>query len=231
MFGYIYKVTNVKNSKYYIGKKSGKFDPNYYGSGKLINKAITKYGKENFQLEILEECNNESALNEKEIHYISELKPDYNIAAGGTGGNTLLYASEEYKNKVYEKRSNSLKEKYSSVTPEKRKEWSKSISESKKGKDNGRKGYKHDLKSIEKIKEKNKISASKRDKSWYENHSKAMAERKGQPAHNRKAIVVNGKRYDSIASACVGENTYKQKIYNWIIEGKAYYEENNRNNM
>ena len=43
MFGYIYKTTNLINGKIYIGQhKSEVFDNSYYGSGKLIGRAITK---------------------------------------------------------------------------------------------------------------------------------------------------------------------------------------------
>lgn len=53
--GYVYKTVNTVNGKKYIGSKlsrqghSGKFfDPNYYGSGVDLNKAIDKYGKDKF---------------------------------------------------------------------------------------------------------------------------------------------------------------------------------------
>lgn len=55
MYGYIYKTTNLINGKFYIGKhKSEKYDPSYYGSGKIIRLAIKKYGLENFKNEVLE---------------------------------------------------------------------------------------------------------------------------------------------------------------------------------
>ena len=43
----IYKITNLINNKIYIGKDTTS-DPNYFGSGLLINRAFKKYGKENF---------------------------------------------------------------------------------------------------------------------------------------------------------------------------------------
>lgn len=229
MYGYIYKVINLKNLKYYIGKKTGDFDNNYYGSGKIIKQAIEKYGKENFKIEILEICENKKELNESEIQYINKLQPAYNIAKGGDGGDTLSYATELYKQSVYNKRANSLKKKYSGISESKRCEWSKNISKAKKGRSNGREGYTHTKESIEKIKLSNIEAAKKRDLSWYKNHKNAMAKRKGKPAHNKKAIIINGKLYESISEACIMEKTYKQKIYKMIKEGKAYYEKSGNN--
>jgi hypothetical protein len=68
----IYKITNLINNKIYVGKDS-KNDPKYLGSGLYINRAIKKYGKENFKKEILEYCDNSQELNEREIFWISEL--------------------------------------------------------------------------------------------------------------------------------------------------------------
>jgi group I intron endonuclease len=91
MYGYIYKTTNQINSKIYIGQhrvKKQEIDKSYYGSGKLILEAIKKYGKENFKIEILEWCETEKDLEEKEIYYISKYKSEsiygnYNMSDGG----------------------------------------------------------------------------------------------------------------------------------------------------
>lgn len=60
MYGYIYLTTNLVNNSRYVGrKKSDRFpfiNKNgevYLGSGMTLNKAINKYGKENFKVELL----------------------------------------------------------------------------------------------------------------------------------------------------------------------------------
>lgn len=67
MYGYIYKITNLITDKIYIGQHIGEeFDKKYFGSGKLLKDAIKKYSKKNFKKEILEFCQTEEELNERE---------------------------------------------------------------------------------------------------------------------------------------------------------------------
>ena len=75
MIGYIYKTTCLVNGKIYIGQHQGKkLDINYFGSGKAILLAIKRYGKINFEVEILYRANSNEKLNEKEIYYIKRFK-------------------------------------------------------------------------------------------------------------------------------------------------------------
>jgi group I intron endonuclease len=87
---YIYKTTNLITGKVYIGKSSKCFNIKYLGSGKILNRAIKKYGKSNFTVELIEECSSEEELNLREIYWIDFfISNSYNIALGGTGGDTL----------------------------------------------------------------------------------------------------------------------------------------------
>lgn len=103
MYGYIYLTTNLINDRKYIGKhKSEIYDDKYYGSGKILLQAISKYGIENFTNEILYEADYAEELNKKEKEYISLYrekygKQMYNIASGGDGGDTYSSKSEEEK--------------------------------------------------------------------------------------------------------------------------------------
>jgi group I intron endonuclease len=97
----IYKTTNLIDNKFYIGKDK-RNDPKYLGSGLLLNRAIKKYGIENFKKEILEQCETEEQLCEREKYWIKETKAQeigYNIADGGHGGNTY---TEETKKRISE---------------------------------------------------------------------------------------------------------------------------------
>ena len=83
----IYKTTNLVNGKIYVGQDS-KNNPKYLGSGKILKRAIIKYGKDNFKKEILEICNTKDELDNAEKYWIKELKAienGYNIAEGGNG--------------------------------------------------------------------------------------------------------------------------------------------------
>ncbi len=85
----VYIIENLLNGDRYIGQtvKTGKSYDDYYGSGLYIKRAVKKYGKENFNKSILCICNSKDQLNRMERLYIKLLKPEYNIAEGGKGGN------------------------------------------------------------------------------------------------------------------------------------------------
>lgn len=90
--GFIYKTTNRINGKSYIGLCANKRDSDsYLGSGKLILQAIEKYGRDNFDREILEYCETDQSLRDAEIRWIEKfdaVNSDmfYNLHEGGRGG-------------------------------------------------------------------------------------------------------------------------------------------------
>ena len=93
MYGYIYITTNLIDGRKYIGqKKSDKFlHEKYLGSGKILKQAIEAYGKENFKVELLCECESKEELDEMEIYYIKfyyaqTSRKYYNICKGGQAG-------------------------------------------------------------------------------------------------------------------------------------------------
>ena len=98
---YIYLTTNNIDGMKYIGKHYGELDDSYLGSGKLLKRAVNKYGKENFTKFILFVSKNDLENNEKEKEFIALYNAVsnplfYNIHEGGSGGNTTAgYTPEE----------------------------------------------------------------------------------------------------------------------------------------
>jgi group I intron endonuclease len=131
--GIIYKTTNLINGKFYIGQDLHN-NPNYYGSGKALKLAIEKYGKENFLKETLEECDTKDLLNMREVYWIDKfdaINLGYNIAKGGTGGNTRLGFSEAELDSYNKKNIGRLGKTHNEVTKQK-------ISQSNKEKNKGK---------------------------------------------------------------------------------------------
>lgn len=88
---FIYLTTNLINNKKYIGKHYGELNDDYLGSGKILQWAIQKYGKNNFTREILHISKNKEENNEWEKIFIEKYnaqkdKNFYNIAPRGDGG-------------------------------------------------------------------------------------------------------------------------------------------------
>ncbi len=69
---------------------------------------MRKYGFNNFTIKILED--NVINLDEAEQKYISEMKPHYNMVAGGTGGDTS--SSPNFKKSMKEYHKNKSKDSY-----------------------------------------------------------------------------------------------------------------------
>ena len=101
----IYLITNSINSKVYVGQTKLSLKQRFKGhqrkSGKTtISKAIQKYGKENFFIEVLEECDINN-LDERETFYIEKYnsyKEGYNETIGG--GSQYISHTPEVKKKL-----------------------------------------------------------------------------------------------------------------------------------
>jgi len=108
---YIYKTTNLINGKYYIGMRSNEDPWNdlYLGSGKSLKEAIKKYGKDNFNKEILGFYDTREELALIESLIVSEETVDdpnsYNMTLGGIGKQIGCIVSETTKSKMRKPRS------------------------------------------------------------------------------------------------------------------------------
>jgi len=90
-FHYIYKITNTKNGKYYIGMHStGNLEDGYMGGGKRIRNSIRKHGIEVHTKEIIEFLDDRESLAKREREIVNEsLIQDplcMNLMIGGQGG-------------------------------------------------------------------------------------------------------------------------------------------------
>ena len=155
----IYKVTNILNSKSYIGKAAYSLEKRIYGHKKCLNNSTThfhnalrKYGFENFRWEILYETKKYSKkkLEKKEKFFIKKYKTNetgYNMTEGGDGGDVL--SNHPNKKEICEKLS------LASMGRKKSKEEIKKISDNQPTK--GKKLNK---------KQRNKISKSTKKAMW-----------------------------------------------------------------
>lgn len=99
----IYKITNQINGKFYVGcsidieqRWADHKSPRAMRRSHLLARAFKKYGKDNFLFEILEECA-APILFDREIAWIAQLKPAYNMNSGGLGnkGRNQSFATKQ----------------------------------------------------------------------------------------------------------------------------------------
>ena len=102
MRGFIYKITNTINGKSYIGQTIQNVKERFYQhcatkcskavSNMAIHRAIKKYGKSNFTVEVIEEIDSTN-LNDRErywIKYYNSYNNGYNSTKGGQDGIKLF---------------------------------------------------------------------------------------------------------------------------------------------
>jgi hypothetical protein len=101
MFYTIYKITNKKTGQIYIGQHvTNHLVDGYMGSGVRIINSIAKYGKDQFDKEILFIFDNFEDMDQKESELVNEefirRTDTYNVILGGTGWCTKGTVAVEY---------------------------------------------------------------------------------------------------------------------------------------
>lgn len=207
-YHFLYKTTNLINNKYYYGVHSTKkLNDGYLGSGKYLKRSINKYGKENFNLQIVEFFTNKENMLEKEKEIVNEKilldNNCMNLRPGGFGGFSLKEQSENAK------KSNAKQK----LLKETNKEWfdtkCKNISiGNKKAYDEGRRvkgvfcdwtGKKHSEKSKIEIGKKNSITQKGEKNSqfgtcWIYNENKNKKIKKEELENYLKSGWIKGRK-------------------------------------
>lgn len=196
MYGYIYKTTNLVDGKIYIGqKKSPKFlGKGYLGSGKVLKQAVSKYGEDNFKVELIEEIDCVEKMDEREIYWIAQYNATnreigYNRSKGGNVNRTMVgennpfygkHHSEETRKKMSEHNSLYMLGKHHSE------ETKQKISDSNKGK------YVSD-ETKKKLSENAKHNDNYGMKGKHHNdevREKISSAKKGKPSHAKDSVHI-----------------------------------------
>lgn len=179
----IYKTTNLKNGKFYIGAHvTVNLNDSYLGSGKVLRNSVFYHGRENFIREILEFCENDKILFEREAEIVNdELLKDpkcMNLVVGGHGG--FGFVNNEHRENFFNAAKKNSKERSKKACEKfleliKDDKWrANQIEKMKKGShlyfsnnDGNFKNKKHSELSKQKISEANKISLAGTGNSQY----------------------------------------------------------------
>lgn len=90
----VYKTVNLVNGKFYIGvHKTDNPNDDYLGSGKLIKRAIKKYGIENFHKEVIASFESRDDAYALEMELVVLESQCYNLKKGGEGGFDYINAN------------------------------------------------------------------------------------------------------------------------------------------
>lgn len=235
---FIYMTTNLITGEKYIGKHYGTEDDSYLGSGKILQRAILKYGKENFKRDILYISKNSEENNLKEKEFIKKFnaiedRTFYNIAEGGDGGDIFHILPIEQQEQLKEKarlrcsgsgnpmygkhHSEETKDKLRQIDKSytKSQEYRDNMSKIKSGEGNGMYGKHHSEES------KQKMSESKKGKKIGKENSNA----KGISAYKDIEMTELVKHFDTIQEALIWIGT-KPNDYSGISkrmkENKPY---------
>lgn len=222
----VYKITHINSGKAYIGiatnykrRMKEHFNNNYNKEHSYLHRAIQKHNKNNFQCEIICYCNSWDELCQKEIEYIKIFKTKkpngYNLTDGGEGILGFNHSEKSLKKMSLTKQGKSLTEEHK---------------EKIRLSGTGRKNSSETLKKMSLVKQGKKrkpfsdewlhnLSLSKSgEKHWnFGNKTPLKTRRKQSEARkDKKAVIINNKFFDSLASAAKSLNITYQTISNRI---------------
>lgn len=179
----IYVATNKLNGKQYVGKTTRTLEARRLsheyeatsGSNNAIHRAIRKWGKDNFEWRVIEECSNEEHLSRAEIEHIKFLDTysrGYNMTRGGEG--QLGWNPQEETRKLWSKQrkgTNQYTRGY--IHPDNPSSWTDERKEQEKLKSEDRKREANKKRS-EKLKGRKAWNAGKKTGPWKREHIKKI---------------------------------------------------------
>lgn len=229
-YHFVYITTNIINNKKYIGvHNTNDINDGYIGSGKLLQKAIEKYGKENFVREIIKFFDTKEEAFEFESFLVNEQivnnEQYYNLVHEGKGGDF----DEKVNKKIGRKVSDSWKNKSEEQKQERIAKWKESFySKSEDEIKEIRKKYHNTIKEYYKNLDENILK--ERVNKWKETNSRKSEEEKqirrkkiSESMKDKCGVKNNfyGKHHTeesrSIISKKIKENSYKQ-YKNYLTE-------------
>lgn len=112
-YNIVYKTTNLINNKIYIGvHETDNLEDGYLGTGRMITRAIKKYGRKNFKREILFIFDRQDEAYEKEKELVTESfinNPNtYNLAMGGWGGREFTSKQKQILSEKFKGKNNPM---------------------------------------------------------------------------------------------------------------------------
>lgn len=216
----IYMATNRVNGKSYVGqtilslgqRRSQHISASLTCKDNLyFHNTIRKHGPDNFDWEILHECDNIEDLNKLEIYYIGlydTYNNGYNLTLGGNNGLGYKPTAETLKR----------------------------MSEAQSGKNNAMYGRKHSEKSLKRMSEahkgiiplnkgkhhseesKRRMSEAQKGKKHSEASKRKMSEaRKGKNNPLAKTVIINNKQFDTMTEAAKFIGVSSSSIRNRIV--------------
>ena len=217
----IYKVTNKVNGKVYIGQSvdiSRRWCEHMNAKDDIyFHKAIQKYGVENFEWEVIEQCKKKD-LDEREsywIEYYDSFNKGYNCTKGGEGapggkdnpnwkGGVSLDEDyyRQYSKQYYQVNKEKRKEydkQYGEANKEKKKEYSKEYYEANKEKikEYDKQYREANKEKVKEYKEANKEKMKEKAKEYYETNKEERKEYSKQyyQAHKEELKEKSKQRY------------------------------------
>ena len=139
----IYVITNLVNGKLYVGQTINPVQRRWSNHcsrtekwESLVHRAIQKYGKASFKIEVVQECKTIEELNQAEREWIAKLKSQvpngYNVLEGGDG-HTWSEEAREKMRKINNNRSPEWQRNLKEGMKKRGNEWKRKLSQAREG--------------------------------------------------------------------------------------------------